>query len=225
MRIRQPSLAIARMLGALGSILMPVAGLVNQAPANREIAAEQNGTQQRLATEARAVFRLFHDLFPEVAERESRTAHVEPAGPEDTLLPGSYLFLELYCTDPECDCERALLSVVEKKRGIVATISYGFGPGRFTKDDDPRDLFLDPLNPQSAIAEEMLSLFKEIVLDEEYDQRLRRHYRMVKSLSRVEGRPPGTVSGPIWERSTDRREKSARQRRKEQKAARRTNRR
>jgi hypothetical protein len=217
------------MLGARGSILMPVAGLVNQAP--RDLGptssprVEENGTQKRLATEATPMFRPFHDLFPEVAERESRTARLESEGPEGSLPAGSYLFLELYCTDPECDCDRVLLSVIEKTRGVVATINYGFGPSRSPKGDDPLHLFLDPINPQSVFAEEILSLFKEIVLDEEYDQRLKRHYRMVKSLTPEKGPPPGTLSGPIWERASGPREKSARQRRKEQKAARRTNRR
>ena len=51
-------------------------------------------------------------------------------------------------------------------------------------DDDPREIhFSTRLIRQSEFAEEILALFKEIVLDEEYDERLRRHYRMVKSIT------------------------------------------
>ena len=72
-------------------------------------------------------FEPFHDLFPEVAERESRTVRLEIGRPGGVdFLAGDYLFFESYCTDPDCDCERVLLSVIEKTRGIVATISYGF---------------------------------------------------------------------------------------------------
>jgi hypothetical protein len=216
------------MLGAVGSILMPSARLVNQAlrdpGGTRSPRLAENGTQKRLATEARPMFRPFRDLFPEVAERESRTVRLESEGPDGSLLEGTYLFFELYCTDPECDCERVLLSVIEKRRGVVATISYGFGGASSSTDDDPREIFLDPINPQSAFSEEILSLFKEVVLDEVYDQRLRRHYRMVKSLTPAESGHAAIVLRPNWERSTDRQEKSARQRRKQQKAARRANR-
>src|SRR5205807_1556578 len=93
---------------------------------------------------------------------------------------GEYVFVDAYCTDPHCDCERVMLNVAERKRGIVATISYGFNPAKtraFFKGPNP---FLDPLNTQSAYAEELLALFEEVVLDEEYQERLKRHYRMVK---------------------------------------------
>src|SRR4029077_17739795 len=93
---------------------------------------------------------------------------------------GEYAFVEAYCTDPDCDCERVMLNVVEREQGIVATISYGFNPSKtqaWFKGPNP---FLDPLNRQSPYAEEILALFKEIVLDQAYEERLKRHYGMVK---------------------------------------------
>jgi hypothetical protein len=166
------------------------------------------------------MYKLFYHLFPDVAERESRSLNL-PYGSEDgDLPPGSYLFVEQYCTDPDCDCERVLLSVTEERLGIVATIAYGFNPAKFPEICSDPDLFLDPLNPQSQYAEQILVLFKEIVLDEVYEERLRRHYRMVKAATRTSARSTSRADGGATTRS----DQSARQRRKLQKAARRRNR-
>jgi hypothetical protein len=114
-----------------------------------------------------------------------------------------------------------MLSVVEKSLGIVATIGYGFDPDAHDpiRLDLPNPL-LDPINPQSPYAEEILALFKEIALDEVYEERLRRHYRMVKEAVSS----PGWSSGRSQGGETRQRDASARQRRKQQKAARRGNR-
>jgi hypothetical protein len=166
------------------------------------------------------MYKLFHDLFPEIAERESRSLHIRDVGDEGEIPAGNYLFLEQYCTDPDCDCQRVLLSVTEPRLGIVATISYGFNPSQFPWFVDDLEPFLEPLNPQSQFAEELLAIFKEIVLDKEYDERLKRHYRLVKSAvcspRASSGRQAGRAKGPRVE--------SARQRRKQQKDARRKNR-
>jgi hypothetical protein len=167
------------------------------------------------------MFKLFHELFPEVAAREVRYFRIEGDAPPKGIPTGEYGFIESYCTDPTCDCKRVLLFVTEKHRGVVATISFGFDPAvRFPMNLDPPNPFLDPLNPQSPYAEEILALFKEIALDDEYEERLERHYRMVKAL------PGQTGSSPIrsWVAEPRPRGESARQKRKQQKAARRANR-
>jgi hypothetical protein len=124
---------------------------------------------------------LFHQFFPEVAEQETRFLFIEE-GPG--IPAGQYAFIEAYCTDPDCDCQRVMLNVTEAKRGILATISYGFNPAKTREWFDGPNPFLDPLNPQSEYAEELLDLFQEMVLDEEYEERLKRHYRMVKEAVR-----------------------------------------
>jgi hypothetical protein len=125
---------------------------------------------------------LFHKYFPEVAEKETRFLSIDE-GPG--IPAGQYAFIEAYCTDPDCDCERVMLNVTEKDRGVVATISYGFNPAKTREWFDGPNPFLDPLNPQSEYAEELLKLVQEIVLDEEYEERLKRHYRMVKEAVRT----------------------------------------
>jgi hypothetical protein len=113
-----------------------------------------------------------------------------------------------------------LLSVTEPRLGIVATISYGFNPTQFPWFVADLEPFLEPLNPQSEYAEEVLAMFKEIVLDEAYDERLKRHYRLVKSAVLSPRASSGRQTGGL----TSPRVRSARQKRKQQKAARRKNR-
>jgi hypothetical protein len=124
----------------------------------------------------------FHRFFPDVAEAEVRTIHIidDPVVP-----PGDYALIELYCTEPGCDCERVMLSVIEQNRGIVASISYGLNPAKTPKWFDAPNPFLDPINPQSPYAPAILELVKEIALGEEYVERLSRHDQMVRSA--VEG--------------------------------------
>lgn len=45
-----------------------------------------------------------HELFKDVAERETRSVTIFH---DAALLPDKYLFTESYCERPECDCHRA----------------------------------------------------------------------------------------------------------------------
>ena len=170
-------------------------------------------------------FDLFHKFFPDVAEKETRTLYITE-GPG--IPAGEYAFIDAYCTDPDCDCERVMLNVVERKLGIVATISYGFNPAKTRAFFDGPNPFLDPLNRQSDYAEEILALFEEIVLDEVYEERLERHYRMVKEAV-SSGAPSVKARTPtigLWTTGDPpRRTQRAKQLRKQQKTARRKNRR
>jgi hypothetical protein len=129
---------------------------------------------------------LFH-LLPEVAAAETRS--VKLAGTADDAGPGvppgdDYGFIEYYCTDRKCDCQRVLITVLARSTGrTVATISHSFDP---PPPGGPVDgqTFLDPLGTQSKFAAGMLELFRDVVLDSPYAARLRRHYRMVKELNR-----------------------------------------
>ena len=61
----------------------------------------------------------------------------------------------------------------------VATINHGFDPP--AGDDLTEQTFLDPLNRQSKWSEALLDLFVNVVLaDSAYQQRLLRHYRLIK---------------------------------------------
>ncbi len=124
-------------------------------------------------------------VLPEVAQGETRSIWIrgDPNAVAAAAAPtDNYGFLEYYCDDPTCDCQRVLIIVQAASTGrTVATISHSFDPppaGGIVSEQT----FLDPLNPQSPFAAEMLRLFRDVALDDRYTNRLRRHYRMVKDL-------------------------------------------
>jgi hypothetical protein len=118
----------------------------------------------------------FLTVEPELAARETRVLNTLVM--RDGLPVGSYGLLEFYCPDPECDCQRVMLNVVEKKQPghFLASISYAFDP-----DDEMAGPLLDPLNRQSEYAEKLLQLIEQVVLiDRNYVARLKWHYSLVK---------------------------------------------
>jgi len=118
----------------------------------------------------------FFGVDPELAARETRVLHL--LVPRDGLPVGAYGLLEFYCPDPACDCRLVMLNIAEEKRPnhFLASISYGFD-----RDDEMAGPFLDPMNPQSKYAEDLLQLVEETVLsDPRYVARLERHYVTVK---------------------------------------------
>jgi len=82
-----------------------------------------------------------------------------------------------------------MVNVYSKKGNAhLATINHAFEP---PADDDSiqEQTFLDPLNVQSRWSGALLELFKEILLDLAYRDRLERHYGMVKDALRDPGHP------------------------------------
>jgi hypothetical protein len=122
----------------------------------------------------------FIEMFGDVALKETRSLTISEDIP-DGLPADDYGFTEWYCVDPACDCRRVLFIVVAHHRGgHLATISHSFDPpGK--RALVPEQTFLDPLLPQSELAEDLLELCKDVLMsDTDYCQRLERHYRMVK---------------------------------------------
>jgi hypothetical protein len=118
----------------------------------------------------------FYVVEPDLAARETRVMNTLAV--EDGLPLGSYGLLEFYCPDPTCDCRRVMLNVVEEKRPdhFLACISFGFD-----RDGESAGPFLDPLNPQSQYAAQLLRLVGDVILsDAAYVARLERHYASVK---------------------------------------------
>jgi hypothetical protein len=120
----------------------------------------------------------FHTLFPDEADTGYGTViPVSRAG----LPKRPFCFVESYCVEPECDCRRVMLSVIDSETDEqVATINYGFEPPEPPFDDEPQ-WFLDPLNPQSKLSDSFLDLFEYMIEhDRSYHDRLVRHYEMWK---------------------------------------------
>lgn len=132
----------------------------------------------------------FFEKFGDLAFEEMRACTVPPG---NTIPADCYGFLEFYCTDDDCDCRRVIIKVVGQRTGdkAWATISYGWEKAAFYRKWSPgtenaAEWFgptLDPLNPQSAHAEAFLAIFKEILQDKSYVDRLKRHYTMFKNSS------------------------------------------
>ena len=117
----------------------------------------------------------FVTLFPEQAKTETRTLMTRnhPDLPDD-----NYGLIELYCSDPTCNCRRVMLNIHGERQGHLATISYAFD-----RDDEMAGPFLDPLNPQSRFATTLLSLVRQVLEDSAYVARLEAHYYQVKGIT------------------------------------------
>ncbi len=141
----------------------------------------------------------FHLRVPEPGLREIRSIHV--LAPDGPVPAGEYAFLELYCEDLACDCRRVLIQVFEREapETVQATINFGWEPAAFYAAkfrDDPHavreitEASLDPLNPQARHADDLLDLFRTVLLaDPAYVARLERHYEMFKQTLRTRPSP------------------------------------
>lgn len=134
---------------------------------------------------------LFHDHFPEIDERETRTITVLP-GSNLGMPAGEYSFLEMFCDDVGCDCRRVFFYVVSSPRkDVEAVVAYGWETPEFyakwMKDDDLHivaDLKGPVLNlgsPQSRLAPAILMLVQNALLkDAQYVERVKHHYQMFR---------------------------------------------
>lgn len=131
-------------------------------------------------------------LYARIGERaleETRTVLLAGFG---SVPDGEYGFLEYYCDESGCDCRRVLLQVFRLDTGkkVWATINYGWeSPSFYLRwtggDAEAAGAVLDPLNTQTEYAAALLTVLKEIELqDPTYVARLRRHYAEFKALDR-----------------------------------------
>jgi len=135
----------------------------------------------------------FFKLFKKIAERETRVITFLT---NEKIPIGSYAFVPSYCADKQCDCRRALVSVYEDKKEAyskqpLATISYGWEDFKFYRDwsggfedkmiQEFKGPALDSMQPQSQYAPFLLATFIDLIeKDEDYAQRLQRHYAFFK---------------------------------------------
>jgi len=136
-------------------------------------------------------FRMFHDYFPEIAERETRSITVPPQS--NLGLPsGSYGFLEMFCDEAGCDCRRVFFTVMASFRtDIQAVIAWGWEDIQFyanwIKYGDRKDAkylqgpILNIGSPETELSDAILELARSILLeDADYVHRIKRHYRMFR---------------------------------------------
>jgi len=142
-------------------------------------------------------FRLFHDLFPEVAEKETRSVYL----PECTrgLPSGWYSFKEMFCDEPGCDCRRAFFWVdASFREGPEAVIAWGWENlafyERWMKCGDKSDAkelqgpILNMGSPETELAPHILELFEQVLLnDAAYVERIKRHYSVFRGAIEMRG--------------------------------------
>ena len=134
----------------------------------------------------------FFQLFPEIAETETRCVTILPGGRYE-LPPDTYDFVETFCNDKGCDCRRVWFHVSRRSTGdAVADITYGWETPAFyekwfgSKNPDIVRGMIGPIIPpggiSSGIAPEILDIFKTLLLtDDTYIARVKRHYRLFRA--------------------------------------------
>ena len=137
-------------------------------------------------------FTLFHDMFPEIAERENRVITIFPDSGFE-LPAANYSFLEMYCDEPNCDCRRVFFYVMSSlSKKLEAVVTYGWKSPSFyavwMKEEDPfivaelKEPSLNVGSPQSVHAPAILELVRNVLLqDSSYIERLKRHYGLFRS--------------------------------------------
>jgi hypothetical protein len=136
-------------------------------------------------------FVLFHDLFPEVAEEETRSLILT----EESTLPlpnGDYSFLEMFCNEEGCDCRRVMFMIVTSSRSDpLAVVNWGWEPLTFyskwmrggapVQAKEMKGPNLNFGSPQSKLAPLILALVEGFLLkDKAYTDRIKRHYALVR---------------------------------------------
>ena len=148
-------------------------------------------------------YAMFHQHFPEIAERETRTVTLlrESSG----LAPGDYSLLEMFCDEAGCDCRRVMFCVFSSHtKDVEAVVAYGWESrdfyAKWMHDDDPdvidelKGPILNLASPQSNLAPAILELIETVVLrDRAYIERVKRHYALFRE--RVEGKRLSDLKG------------------------------
>ena len=133
-------------------------------------------------------YSFFHEKFPDIGVKETRSFESFDS-PE--LIGGEFGLLEMYCDEPGCDCRRVMFYVVsEKYQEAVAYIGYGWEDAQFYRKrfnyldaDDIQELqgpSLNIMTPQSHLAPAILEVVEDLLEDENYVNRLKRHYKMFR---------------------------------------------
>jgi hypothetical protein len=112
------------------------------------------------------------------------------------LPDGEYRFIDMYCTDPSCDCRKTMILVVHEDK-LVTIINYGWeSPAFYRKwmgsleDDDAMPQMhgasVDLTSPDLVSPDSVLALFNAL-LNDTWIASFKRNYKAVKAA--VSGAP------------------------------------
>ncbi|MCB1181045.1 MAG: tetratricopeptide repeat protein [Chlamydiia bacterium] len=137
-------------------------------------------------------FQSFQELLPEIAENETRSITILQNA--SGLPPaGQYMFIELFCTELDCDCRNVMIVVfhVEKELQVTRlrycweTKSYYDKIGLAFREDVP-GVFVD-FGYSSPYSKYFVKAFEEMCYgnahsksETEYAKRLKRHYQQFR---------------------------------------------
>jgi hypothetical protein len=105
------------------------------------------------------------------------------------LPDGEYSFIDMYCSDPSCDCRKTMIQVMHNGK-LVSIINYGWESAGFYEkwvgSDTDGNLFppmngatIDLTSPNLVGEEGMLGLFYAL-LNDMWIAKFKRHYKEVK---------------------------------------------
>jgi hypothetical protein len=147
----------------------------------------------------------FYERFGELAWKETRSLR---AFDDPRLVGDEFGFIEAYCNDINCDCQRVFFNVISRNRQkTVAVIAYGWESEAFYakwyRKNDPNIIrqmqgpILNPGSEQSELAPALLKIVRDVVLkDPAYIARLKRHYQMFKEKVDPKHFKPARSSNP-----------------------------
>lgn len=109
------------------------------------------------------------------------------------LPGGDYSLLDLYCTDPKCDCRKTIIQIIHNGRH-VSTVDYGWEDPRYyakwARLDDAMiremsGLSLDFMSPNLIDPDATLSLMNHL-LDDQWINRIKATYKAVRATLKKE---------------------------------------
>jgi hypothetical protein len=149
----------------------------------------------------------FVEKFGELGRKETRSATVFPDNAYG-LPADEYGLLEAYCDDENCDCRRVFFNIAARKQDeIIAVVTYGWETEAFYRNwfggaDDKMSrlavkemtgLGLNSTSHQSKFASAALKLVKDLLQDQNYVARIKRHYELFKEKV---AHKPARISAP-----------------------------
>lgn len=130
------------------------------------------------------------EMYPEIAPYETRSIKIID---DNELVPkGDYGYIEMFCDEPNCNCRRTIIRVMNDKGESMALIGFGWGTkAQYRKwfgSPMPNSMYKGMRGPchhdgtmPSKYAEYFLDFFKNILMkDKNYIERIKKHYRMVR---------------------------------------------
>ena len=129
----------------------------------------------------------FFSKFPDVARNETRSITI--LNDSYGLEQGQYSFIEYFCNDAECDCRRAMIQVLGPGDRSFATLGYGwesanfytnwmFGDEEFGQNASGAHHY--EMSPQTEHSDQLLILFKQMLEDAHFANRIKAHYQLFK---------------------------------------------